>query len=226
MDIQYIAGFFDGEGSVKLPRNTTCVNTGLSIVNTDRLVLEKIKEFLGCGVIYNHGIPKKWGKKPIFSFQIKKRHDVIETLQKMLPYLEVKHASGQKLLEFLTSKPFDQTEWTTKEDTILREHYKKQSTTSIAKELKRSPGSIYIRAQILGLSKKIEWKPWTSVEIDFIKENYNKMTYQEIAKILGRTYYSVESMLRKKIGIVKFKAVTIGTSRFLPRATKTTGTGM
>jgi len=207
MDIRYIAGFFDGEGCVALAKNGLYRKAALQITNTDRTVLEKIKETLRCGHIC---ITRKFAKtKPqwaqAYSFSVNKRRDVIEVLQKMLPYLEVKHEAGQKLLDTLLSKSSSHLEWTPDEKTFLCENYKKIPTKDIAKKLNRATRSIHCYAHLLDLSRQTKMRKWTQEEINFLRENYNKMNYREISERLGRSWHSVESELRKRLGITKFK---------------------
>lgn len=47
MDIQYIAGFFDGEGTIAIQRN----RVRISIPQTDENILNKIRDYLGVGKV-------------------------------------------------------------------------------------------------------------------------------------------------------------------------------
>ncbi len=49
MNWDYVAGFFDGEGSVSIRSNRS---SQLRLVNTDKAVMEAIRDFVGFGTIY------------------------------------------------------------------------------------------------------------------------------------------------------------------------------
>jgi len=55
MNWDYIAGFFDGEGSAIIRRNR---NVEISFANTNKAVLQQIREFVGFGNIHTSKTPK------------------------------------------------------------------------------------------------------------------------------------------------------------------------
>jgi len=99
MDWKYIAGFFDAEGTIFYD---------IKIVNTNREVLEKIKNFIGYGKIYVcefKNNQQHFGKKPIYILQISKRKFVISFITNILNYSIIKR---KELMNFLlaTNTPF------------------------------------------------------------------------------------------------------------------------
>lgn len=71
MDIRYVAGFFDGEGSVYIGKTKPNSKTRsprytlqIMITNSDKAILEKIHEFFGVGcVVLTNAHRKLWGRK-------------------------------------------------------------------------------------------------------------------------------------------------------------------
>lgn len=77
--------------------------------------------------------------------------------------------------------------WTEKEIAYLKENYYIVSAiTEIATALKRSPSSVRVKAQRLGLKKR-ESRHWTQEELDYLEDQWGAFTYESIAKKLNRT---------------------------------------
>lgn len=77
--------------------------------------------------------------------------------------------------------------WTEKEIAYLQENYFTAPTIAeIASALKRSPSSVRIKAQRLGL-KKCEKRPWTKAELDYLEDRWGDVNYATIAKSMNRT---------------------------------------
>lgn len=107
-DLSYIAGFFDGEGSISLSwqkrsntlRKRVC-RSQISIGNTDYPVLKYIQSCLG-GTI--HPIRQKndcWEASWAWKASTKEAATIIERL---LPYLRVKAAQAKLLIEYQQHK--------------------------------------------------------------------------------------------------------------------------
>lgn len=107
MDIKYVAGLFDGEGSCWVYKHKTkdcqrgwyfCPRAQIS--NTNSQIMEKLKEQLG-GRIHNDSplsYPKHW--KPAYSWGINAYDDIIPFLNSILPYLIIKKQVAKLLIEF------------------------------------------------------------------------------------------------------------------------------
>jgi len=110
----YIAGFFDGEGSIVMSTKGRDTNIGcrLSITNTNYEVLKIIDKFLQSNGIkgqigskpdskpISHDNGKTYGQtKPCYNWRVGHRIFIIKFLVKTLPYLIVKK---QKALEAIS----------------------------------------------------------------------------------------------------------------------------
>ncbi|MDO8621975.1 MAG: LAGLIDADG family homing endonuclease [bacterium] len=87
MTWEYIAGFFDGEGS--LTQNGR--GCRITIPQTNLKVLQAIKQFTRCGRVIR--VTKRrphWKESWVFS--ISRQSDVLRFLQHVTPFLIVKHA--------------------------------------------------------------------------------------------------------------------------------------
>ena len=85
IDLAYIAGFFDGEGSLNWYDYSR--SPMLSIINTDYNLLTYIKKTLGVGNIYDRKF-RGSKYKPIYSFQLYRINDVYSVLKKLQPYVK------------------------------------------------------------------------------------------------------------------------------------------
>lgn len=103
----YIAGFFDGEGSIYINK-TKCIEnrTGvryqffLTMNNTNREVLEKIREFLGKEGIHLTVDKRNRGKYPDVYCIAAESRKAAEILRKLRPYLIVKRRQADLALKF------------------------------------------------------------------------------------------------------------------------------
>lgn len=102
VDRAYIAGLFDGEGSVsfvfkKAKNGKRYGKLYARISNTDRKVLEWIKETLGFGFIVSTKMPKP-NCKPCYDFVVayEKARKFLAIVQ---PYLKIKAGSVDNKLE-------------------------------------------------------------------------------------------------------------------------------
>jgi hypothetical protein len=105
MNLQYIAGFFDGEGHVRIQKYR---NKGrqyskvvATITQTDRAVLDRIVEHFGCGGVYSKGddaarLLKGW--KPCYNAQFTDR-SARKLLTAIEPYLIVKKDVVKEILD-------------------------------------------------------------------------------------------------------------------------------
>ena len=121
LSIEYIAGLFDGEGTVGIYRVTngksdkTNWTSRLNISGSYRPVLEKIHTFCGYGNIYSAKRNKKliatrYGSldtslcKQGWKWQITNRNDIKNFLSKILPHLHEKKEQVELVLAFIDGK--------------------------------------------------------------------------------------------------------------------------
>lgn len=89
MDINYIAGFFDGEGTVGIYGKGAKLRARISISQTNENVLSLIKTNFGYGNVYKVGRTKDhW--KDAWVYAIQDVNEVIDFLTKITPFLIVK----------------------------------------------------------------------------------------------------------------------------------------
>jgi len=108
LSIQYIAGFFDGEGSVSIAANyynrKAPAGPLLSFSQRDYKILNQIQYSLGCGAIHTRT------KVGSYHLRIMGKKKVIKVAKLLLPYAVVKKAHLSLILEYCdwvrdTSRP-------------------------------------------------------------------------------------------------------------------------
>jgi len=103
---EYIAGFFDGEGNLQFWSNKNKNKNKnkyyrARISNSEIIVLEEIKTFLGFGRIRINVKSKKSTRRDNYILEIAKKKNLIFFLEGILPYLILKRKKAEKALEFL-----------------------------------------------------------------------------------------------------------------------------
>lgn len=94
--------------------------------------------------------------------------------------------------------------WTYKELDILRLNYGRMSDEELAKKLKRTPGAVQTRANLIGIQKPKE-EFWTPQKIKLLTDFYDLMFNRNLALWLGVN----ERTLRRKaneLGLKKSEA--------------------
>ena len=111
-DLLYIAGFFDGEGSISIGRrgreNYRWLQLNMTITNTDRAVLEMIRATFGVGCIglKDSGLKTReklsrlaYGTRDCFEL-IWTGRQAESVLRELYPYLRVKKGQAEIALRF------------------------------------------------------------------------------------------------------------------------------
>ena len=104
LDIAYIAGLFDGEGSVtckkykekKKSGTYDCWRIRMEISMTDRNVIELVHETLMVGTVRSKKVPK--GMRPQWRWRCTFR-DCLQVCKKLWPYATVKLAAIEKVID-------------------------------------------------------------------------------------------------------------------------------
>lgn len=91
----YLAGFFDGEGSLHMDDHKSTVQ--LRIDNTFKEVILEIQLFLGFGKVSNRGRAKSYHKDRI-RLTVSNHVEVLKMLERMLPYLVVKRKKAGMMI--------------------------------------------------------------------------------------------------------------------------------
>lgn len=99
MNPSYIAGFFDGEGTLNVSNNRWRIN----IPQTHFGVLNEIKDFVGYGSIYKTK-KKKVHHKDAWVYSVTNRKDVLSFLLIIEPFLVVKKEFVDKQIQILKAK--------------------------------------------------------------------------------------------------------------------------
>ena len=100
MNWSYLAGFIDGEGSIiiKPPR------IRLYISNTNREILEKIKEFVKCGSIYEikRRPNPKWSQQ--YGWTVCYHKDCLKILKSIRNKLMIKRQLCEEAIKYIKNK--------------------------------------------------------------------------------------------------------------------------
>ena len=104
LDIAYITGLFDGEGSVtckkykekKKSGTYDCWRISMEISMTDRNVIELVHETLMVGTVRSKKVPK--GMRPQWRWRCTFR-DCLQVCKKLWPYATVKLATIEKVID-------------------------------------------------------------------------------------------------------------------------------
>lgn len=100
-------GLFEGEGCIALERAGTkkpdhVRNTRLTVVSTDRDVLDRFADVMGCGTVKPCGKANKLGKKPQWAWRLSTQADIRRILKKMMPHLgERRQAQAWLVLDYI-----------------------------------------------------------------------------------------------------------------------------
>ena len=100
-EVAYLAGLFDGEGSIGFYKKRNTYETSATIANTDFRVLLWIQNRLPYGYVRR----KAWGGRRLsWEFCVKSRHRVKEFLALIRPYLIIKAEQADLLLSLLDAE--------------------------------------------------------------------------------------------------------------------------
>lgn len=87
MDDSFVAGFFDGEGNISLNKiskkqgKVRAYQVVIRFYNSDLNILEKIRDFLGCGKIYKSKIIE--GRNILYELNIYSKSQVLSVLTRL-----------------------------------------------------------------------------------------------------------------------------------------------
>lgn len=102
MKIEYIAGYFDAEGSLYIGkdiRRNNATRLSLEITNTHKDTLLRIQSFFGVGRVVKK-FPSNLSRKELYRFRVYSRSDLKKVLCPMVPFLIEKRRKALELLSF------------------------------------------------------------------------------------------------------------------------------
>ena len=148
MNWDYLAGFLDGEGSIiiKPPR------VRLYISNTNKIILEEIRDFVKCGSVYEINMKnknKKWNKQ--YGWTICFHKEVLRILISLRDRLIIKKELCEKAIKYIENKRW-QKYYLSKQE--LLKYKKLKSSRKLAKELGVSQFSVLKYLKKYGLFEK------------------------------------------------------------------------
>jgi len=105
---KYIAGFFDADGSITFHKKKSNIYPEIIIGNTNKKVLESIKNLAGLGYIIKTNQHKRKSsgiksQKVLWFYTIGRQKDIRKFLKRILPFLIIKKEKAKKAISITTS---------------------------------------------------------------------------------------------------------------------------
>lgn len=191
MNWSYIAGFLDGEGSIRVEHKIPRVR--IELFNTNREVIEEIHRFLGFGNVYH--IPakkrsKQKQRKDQYWLSITHHEDVLFFLKKVTKFLIVKKKKAEEALKLLKRHKWSNVgklRHVSKEELIDLYWGKGMTLKQIGNKFGVSADAIWYKMKKLGIPRRVY-----PLKLDFASRDelidlyWNKgLSLSEIAKKFG-----------------------------------------
>lgn len=96
LDLAWLAGFFDGEGNIRIAKKHS---VSLTISQKEREALDKVVSILGAGTIYYRDILTPGGKATHTHIYYLGGRNAVEALKYLVPFLVVKQAKAQEAID-------------------------------------------------------------------------------------------------------------------------------
>jgi len=104
----YIAATIDCEGCLRAeelnPDSYVTVGGGLVVVNTNKVLLDRLYSLTGAGSINNHTKRKNRNHKPTFCWAVRGGKQLTLLLQTVYPYIVIKREQAELLMELCDLK--------------------------------------------------------------------------------------------------------------------------
>lgn len=101
-DLIYLAGFFDGEGSVYISKTKKSFKPTCSIGNTNKEVIFWIRETIGYGLVRER--KKSGNRKVAWDFTLTNLRDNIRFLSLIYPYLKIKRTQATLVINYIEKR--------------------------------------------------------------------------------------------------------------------------
>jgi hypothetical protein len=138
LDLAYIAGLMDGEGSFcilkasteetlrQTNRKSTVYYSVVRIGMVNKETLEFIEKTFGFGYLRDEGVRKdRPTYQPMYRWTVHKKAHVYEVCKELLPYSKVKTKQMENIIEFFEGwqNPFDRKKGVSPEELLRRERH-------------------------------------------------------------------------------------------------------
>lgn len=100
LDLSWLAGFIDGEGTIGLYRHPDGFVASVVISNTNLPVLLHVFRLTGCGGIYKKPT-RKSGHVQGYHFRVNERTAVDALVRRLLPHLRIKKSQAELMIQVL-----------------------------------------------------------------------------------------------------------------------------
>lgn len=102
IELGYIAGILDGEGSIHICRSHGYFLPRVGISNTYKPLIAWLKRKIGCDYIHVFKYGYNTHKRPCYYLSFENRQKITALLKTLLPYLIVKRRHAEIMLEYLS----------------------------------------------------------------------------------------------------------------------------
>lgn len=101
MDKKYLAGLFDGEGSISVRqrKNRNDLTFEIKIYNSSKEILNLKKEMEDEGLIWH--ISESKAKKPVYCISLTKMEDISKFISFIIPFLRIKKEQADTMLRLI-----------------------------------------------------------------------------------------------------------------------------
>lgn len=200
--LAWLAGFWEGEGSLIVTDKKTCFAVYQSGEGGKR-ILEEIKRTLGVGNIYER--TRAGNPNTQYALHVCAVPSVTKLVAMLLPHIKFKNHEVERKLEVLkkiesmmVSLRVSRRCWTKDERKFLEENYGKLSVIEISERLGRTYGAVNNQIWWMGLKKEPSIEPWTPKEEGKLRKLTEiGYTAEQISKDLGRTVPSIYNRWRR-----------------------------
>lgn len=136
----WFAGFWEGEGHFRVNylKNPRWLKVEFAVSNTNPEPIRLVHEKLGVGHIGVEKSKNHSNWKPKYRWGVCRRHDVLNVVRRILPFLTFRKNEVEEKLNFLMNKGRWRTRYSKEDEEFIRRNLNVMSDRQMAKELNRS----------------------------------------------------------------------------------------
>jgi len=197
--LSWFAGFWDGEGcfTIRCGKKNNYRFSACQAGERGYMVLNLIRDFFRVGKVCSFP-SDALNRKPIHRWVVYSRSDILDIVERMLPFLQCRREEVINKLEILKTLGTSRSKYTKHEDEFICNNYKKMSDEQLGNELGRGKCSIVRQRHRMLLFRRQIPEDVTN----FIKNNYKILTDRAIGKQLNFSPESIKQ-IRLKHGLKK-----------------------